>query len=120
MLRSHVSKKERLAKVEALVSSFGLVEQRNTLVGTPVQKGLSGGQKRRTSIASSLVTSPKVLFLDEPTSGLDALASFEIINFVRSLAKKYNVRVCQAQHHSILTLLASRHREHPSALNVDL
>jgi ABC-type multidrug transport system ATPase subunit len=91
MLASHVGKKERLAKVDALIRSFGLTEQRNTLVGTPVQKGISGGQKRRTSIASSLVTSPKILFLDEPTSGLDALASFEIMNFARSLAKKYGV-----------------------------
>lgn len=88
---SHTSKAERLAKVEALIRSFGLSERADTIVGTPVQKGLSGGQKKRTSIASLLVTSPKVIFLDEPTSGLDALASFEIISFVKSLAKKYNV-----------------------------
>jgi ABC-type multidrug transport system ATPase subunit len=57
-----------------------------------VQKGLSGGQKKRVGVATQLVTSPKLLFLDEPTSGFDATAGYEVMSFVGSLAKKYNVR----------------------------
>lgn len=66
-------------------------QQADTLIGTPIRKGVSGGQKRRVSVASQLITSPKLLFLDEPTSGLDSAASFEVINFVRNTAKKYKV-----------------------------
>lgn len=83
---------ERRAKVDHLLASFGLTEQVDTLVGTPIRKGISGGQKRRLSIASQLVTNPDVLFLDEPTSGLDSVASFEVVSYLRSVAKTTNVR----------------------------
>jgi energy-coupling factor transporter ATP-binding protein EcfA2 len=42
-------------------------------------------------VASQLMTSPKILFLDEPTSGLDSAASYEVMSFVRDIAKKYKV-----------------------------
>lgn len=61
------------------------------MVGTPLRQGLSGGQKKRLNVASHLVANPKILFLDEPTSGLDSTLSFEVINFVRGVAKKNNV-----------------------------
>ena len=61
------------------------------IVGTPIRKGLSGGQKRRVSVASQLITGPKILFLDEPTSGLDSQASWEVISFVKEVAKRNNV-----------------------------
>jgi ABC-type multidrug transport system ATPase subunit len=88
---SSVGKAQRIARIEALLAAFGLQRQAGTLIGTPIRKGLSGGQKRRVSVASQLITSPKILFLDEPTSGLDSAASFEVINFVRDIAKKYKV-----------------------------
>jgi ABC-type multidrug transport system ATPase subunit len=59
---------------------------------------VSGGQKRRVSVASQLITSPKLLFLDEPTSGLDSAASYEVIKFVRDIAKKYRILVIASIH----------------------
>jgi len=53
-------------RVSELIRAFGLAKQANTKIGTPVAKGISGGQKRRVSIASQLITRPKILFLDEP------------------------------------------------------
>lgn len=88
---SSISKTERLKKIDALLTAFGLTRQSNTLIGTPIRKGISGGQKRRVSVASQLITSPKILFMDEPTSGLDSAAAYEVISFVKQIAKKHNV-----------------------------
>jgi ABC-type multidrug transport system ATPase subunit len=92
-LPADVSAVERMHRVDALLSAFGLRHQASTIIGTPVRKGLSGGQKRRVGIASQLITCPKVLFLDEPTSGLDSAASFEVIKYLKDVVKKNNVRI---------------------------
>jgi ABC-type multidrug transport system ATPase subunit len=99
-----VSKLERIQRIEALLTAFGLSGQANNLIGTPIRKGISGGQKRRVSVAAQLITSPKLLFLDEPTSGLDSAASFEVISFVKDIAKKHNVSIrCPRLHKRPLT-----------------
>jgi ABC-type multidrug transport system ATPase subunit len=93
-----VGKEERKHRIEALLSSFGLQRQAQVLVGTPIRKGISGGQKRRVSVASQLITSPKILFLDEPTSGLDSHASLEVMTFVKDIAAKHNLLVVTSIH----------------------
>lgn len=97
MLRS-LSKQERLLRINGLLESFGLVDQANTLIGTPIRKGISSGQKRRVGIASQLITSPKLLFLDEPTSGLDSAASWEVVNYLRQVAKRNKLIVICSIH----------------------
>lgn len=97
-LPKSVSKLERKQRIEALLTAFGLQGQSHNLIGTPIRKGISGGQKRRVSVAAQLITSPKLLFLDEPTSGLDSAASFEVISFVKDIAKKHNLIVVASIH----------------------
>jgi ABC-type multidrug transport system ATPase subunit len=80
-----------MRRIDALLYSFGLRDQQHTIIGTPIRTGISGGQKRRVSVASQLITAPKLLFLDEPTSGLDSSASFEVITYIKSVAKMNNV-----------------------------
>lgn len=91
-------KRERLLRIDSLLESFGLVGQANTLIGTPIRKGISGGQKRRVGVASQLITSPKLLFLDEPTSGLDSAASCEVVRYLRAVARRNNLVVVCSIH----------------------
>lgn len=95
---SQLPKNERAARIDALLEAFGLLEQSETLIGTPLRKGISGGQKRRVGVASQLITSPKILFLDEPTSGLDSAASWEVVNYLKGVAKRNNLIVIASIH----------------------
>lgn len=70
----------------------------DTRVGNQFIPGLSGGQKRRLSLAVLLVRRPALIFLDEPTSGLDAAAAFQIMNFVRELAHDLQIVVIATIH----------------------
>ncbi|KAI4160043.1 MAG: hypothetical protein LQ342_006079 [Letrouitia transgressa] len=93
-----VSKRERLRRVDELLSAFGLQEQAHVIVGTPIRRGISGGQKRRLGIASQLITGPKVLFLDEPTSGLDSKASFEVVRYLKNVTRTHKLLVVASIH----------------------
>jgi ABC-type multidrug transport system ATPase subunit len=95
---SSMSKQELKGRVQSLLREFGLQNQSNDLIGTPFRKGLSGGQKRRLSVASQLITAPSILFLDEPTSGLDSTASYEIMSYIKSIARQHNVSMNSRSH----------------------
>lgn len=74
------NKKEREEQTQALMEKFGIDHVADNLAIT-----LSGGEKRRLTIARSLVTSPKLLMLDEPFSGVDPIAVSEIQDIIRML-----------------------------------
>jgi ABC-type multidrug transport system ATPase subunit len=97
-LPSWVTKKERIERVNDLLDAFGIQGQANALVGTPIRKGISGGQKRRLSVASQLIADPRILFLDEPTSGLDSAASFEVMNYIKRIAVQHRLIVVASIH----------------------
>ena len=56
-------------------------------VGTFENKGISGGEMRRLSIAEEILYEPQILFLDEPTSGLDSFNALLVISILKRLAK---------------------------------
>jgi ABC-type multidrug transport system ATPase subunit len=64
--------------VKKTLSSLGLTEVRKNRIGPHFQRGISGGQKRRVTIASSVVTQPQILLCDEPTSGLGTMAGYQV------------------------------------------
>ena len=83
------AKEQRVLDVE---KQLGITHIKDQLIGSEEGngRGISGGEKRRVSIACELVTSPSILFLDEPTSGLDAFNAFNVVECLVTLAKTYN------------------------------
>lgn len=84
---STVTRSEKKAIVDSTIREMGLYDCRNTPVGNWHLRGLSGGEKRRLSIALEILTRPRLLFLDEPTSGLDSAAAFFVVTALRNLAR---------------------------------
>ena len=75
-------------KVENVLYSLGLYEIKDMKVGTPLNKKISGGQRKRLNISLELIREPSILFLDEPTSGLSSLDSENILDLLNDLKLK--------------------------------
>ncbi|QRV74844.1 ATP-dependent permease [Ceratobasidium sp. AG-Ba] len=71
------------------IHELGLDAIKDSRIGESGRRSISGGEKRRVSIACELVTSPSILFLDEPTSGLDAYNAFNVVESLVALARDY-------------------------------
>jgi ABC-type multidrug transport system ATPase subunit len=71
-----------------LLADLGLSETRHLKVGSPLEKTISGGQRKRLNIALELVREPSVLFVDEPTSGLSSRDSENIMDLLKELSLK--------------------------------
>ena len=79
---------ETVAAVEQMLHNLGLYEIKDIQVGTPLNKMISGGQRKRLNIALELIREPAVLFLDEPTSGLSSRDSENIMDLLKELSLK--------------------------------
>ncbi len=71
-----MSEADKTARVNAVIEELGLQVCADTRIGTVFQKGISGGQKRRVSIAIELLTLPQILFLDEVSLSTPSLSPF--------------------------------------------
>ena len=89
---------------EKLLVKLGLDGCANTRVGNAFLQGLSGGQRKRLSVALALMKSPSVLMLDEPTSGLDAASSYHVMKYIKELAITLNIIVVATIHQPASTI----------------
>ncbi|KAF1795066.1 Choloylglycine hydrolase/NAAA C-terminal [Phytophthora cactorum] len=80
------SRQQYLGRVDTLLEEFGLSKSKNTLIGGWMQRGISGGERKRLALATELLTNPSVLFADEPTSGLDSFMAKSVVQQLRRLA----------------------------------
>jgi ABC-type multidrug transport system ATPase subunit len=82
------SKPEIRETVDQMLLTLGLYEKRDFRVGSPLNKVISGGQRKRLNIALELIREPSILFLDEPTSGLSSRDSENVMDLIRELTLK--------------------------------
>ncbi|XP_061275701.1 broad substrate specificity ATP-binding cassette transporter ABCG2 isoform X2 [Bos javanicus] len=75
-------KNERINKV---IQELGLDKVADSKVGTQFIRGVSGGERKRTSIAMELITDPSILFLDEPTTGLDSSTANAVLLLLKRI-----------------------------------
>ncbi|CAI7800735.1 unnamed protein product [Closterium sp. NIES-54] len=93
-LPSSMSDAEKEQHVEELLQHLGLVNAAGTIVGDNKTRGISGGEKKRLSIACELLGNPSVVFADEPTTGLDAYQAEKVMQTLKDLAKEGRTVIC--------------------------
>ncbi|XP_074662264.1 ATP-binding cassette sub-family G member 8-like [Tubulanus polymorphus] len=87
-LPSEFDKNDIKEQVNSLITELGLAHVANSKIGGEKVRGISGGERRRVSIAMQLLLDPKILFLDEPTSGLDSFTAYNLVEMLAKLAQK--------------------------------
>lgn len=82
-MRTSLNPEQIEQRVQSILKRLKLLSCANTYVGGILMKGLSGGERKRTSIGYELITNPNLLLLDEPTSGLDSHTALKIISLLK-------------------------------------
>ena len=85
---SQLSKTELLTRIVKILNDLELYEIRDLKVGTPLNKFISGGQRKRLNIGLELIREPSILFVDEPTSGLSSLDSEKVMLLLKEQTLK--------------------------------
>ena len=83
-----VSAEEREHRVAQVITELGLNKCKDTMIGNARVRGISGGERKRLSVATELLTNPSIFFVDEPTSGLDSFMAEAVVTKLQQLAKE--------------------------------
>ncbi|ESP04309.1 hypothetical protein LOTGIDRAFT_170903 [Lottia gigantea] len=89
-----ISKAGRLQRVEEVIRELGLLSCANTQIGGERIKGISGGERKRLSFASEVLTNPPLMFCDEPTSGIDTFMAMNVVQTLKTMANKGRTILC--------------------------
>ncbi|MBA0773012.1 hypothetical protein Gotri_008317 [Gossypium trilobum] len=86
-LPKKLTAQEKIEQAELIIGELGLAGCRNNVVGGPLLRGVSGGERKRVSVGLEMLVNPSLLMLDEPTSGLDSTTAHRIMVTLRGLAR---------------------------------
>ncbi|EOA18934.1 hypothetical protein CARUB_v10007565mg [Capsella rubella] len=86
-LPNSFKKQEKINQAKAVMTELGLDRCKDTIIGGPFLRGVSGGERKRVSIGQEILINPSLLFLDEPTSGLDSTTAQKIVSILWELAR---------------------------------
>ncbi|XP_074084233.1 broad substrate specificity ATP-binding cassette transporter ABCG2 [Macrotis lagotis] len=87
-LPTNMSNQEKNERINRILKELGLEKVADSKVGTPFSRGVSGGERKRTSIGMELICDPSVLFLDEPTTGLDSSTANAVLLLLKRMSKQ--------------------------------
>ncbi|MFY8216568.1 MAG: ABC transporter permease, partial [Chthoniobacterales bacterium] len=82
----HLSRRERLRRMDGKLAELGLNERRSNVVGSPHTKTLSGGERKRLNIGLDMIGSADIYLFDEPTSGLSSKDAEHVIEIIRGMS----------------------------------
>jgi len=85
---ANMEQEQIIRRISRVMYNLGLFEIRNLKVGSPLNKFISGGQRKRLNIALELMREPQVLFVDEPTSGLSSNDSEKVVELLKHQSLK--------------------------------
>jgi len=86
-LRMKGSRSEIEERVQHIIKLLRIEKCKNTKIGDSINRGVSGGERKRVSIAVELLSDLPIIFLDEPTTGLDSFNAYEVVNTLNDLSK---------------------------------
>ncbi|CBQ68861.1 related to ATP-binding cassette, sub-family G, member 2 (N-terminal fragment), partial [Sporisorium reilianum SRZ2] len=92
------NKRERQQRVHDSIAMLRLEKCKDTRIGGPNQRGVSGGERKRVAVGTELVADVSVLLLDEPTSGLDAFAALNLVKNLKEITRERDLYTLMTIH----------------------
>ncbi|TPX50797.1 hypothetical protein SeMB42_g02128 [Synchytrium endobioticum] len=106
MKLSYLSKPDREGRITKIASQMRLTHVIDSRIGDTLNRGISGGERKRLSIAVALLSEPDIMMLDEPTSGLDAFNARIVIELLHTMAVENSRTVLLTIHQPRREILA--------------
>ncbi|KAJ6219858.1 hypothetical protein RDWZM_005670 [Blomia tropicalis] len=87
---------QRAQRIDEVMRELSLIKCADTSVGGTIDsgKGISGGELKRLSFATEILTNPSIMFCDEPTSGLDSFMASNLVSYLEKMAQSGRTIIC--------------------------
>ncbi|KAJ1942669.1 hypothetical protein GGF37_003009 [Kickxella alabastrina] len=100
------TKEEKRDRVNMVMRQLRLTHVKDTAIGGYGTRGVSGGERKRVSIGSELVTDPSILVLDEPSSGLDSSSAEMVVSLTKEMSRERNLCTLMTIHQPSAEMVA--------------
>ncbi|KAJ2324608.1 hypothetical protein IWW51_003191 [Coemansia sp. RSA 2702] len=97
---------QKVERVASVMQQLRLSHVKSSRIGNALERGVSGGERKRVSIGVGLVTDPDMIVLDEPTSGLDSNSAEMVVELVRDITRSRGIASVMTVHQPNANMLA--------------